>query len=109
MLVHNGIIENYLPLKQQLQKEGYNFQSETDTEVVAHLIEKHLEAGHEARRRGPGGNEGDPRQLCHCRHVRREPERMVVARSGCPLVIGRNGKAALWRPTSWRCSRTHGT
>ena len=40
VVVHNGIIENYLTLKQQLEAEGHKFQSETDTEVVAHLIEK---------------------------------------------------------------------
>ena len=45
VLVHNGIIENYQPLKQQLQRDGYAFQSETDTEVVAHLIDKHLQRG----------------------------------------------------------------
>ena len=39
-LVHNGIIENFLPLKEQLIKEGYKFLSETDTEVIVHLIEK---------------------------------------------------------------------
>ena len=45
VLVHNGIIENYQPLKQQLEKEGYKFHSETDTEVVAHLIDKYLQQG----------------------------------------------------------------
>ena len=38
--VHNGIIENYLELKESLQKEGHKFVSETDTEIIAHLIEK---------------------------------------------------------------------
>ena len=41
----NGIIENYQPLKQQLENEGYAFHSETDTEVVAHLIDKYLQQG----------------------------------------------------------------
>src|SRR5690349_6402941 len=41
VVVHNGIVENYLFLKAQLQKEGHVFQTETDTEVIAHLIEKH--------------------------------------------------------------------
>src|SRR5881227_1649821 len=41
VVVHNGIVENYLSLKTQLQKEGHVFQTETDTEVIAHLIEKH--------------------------------------------------------------------
>src|SRR5262245_41529411 len=40
--VHNGIIENYLPIKERLQAEGHRFSSETDTEVIAHLIERHL-------------------------------------------------------------------
>ncbi|MDH5254262.1 MAG: class II glutamine amidotransferase, partial [Nitrospira sp.] len=42
VLVHNGIIENYQLLKSQLEKDGYKFESETDTEVVAHLIGRYL-------------------------------------------------------------------
>jgi glutamine---fructose-6-phosphate transaminase (isomerizing) len=42
VVVHNGIIENYLPLKERLAAEGHVFTSETDTEVIAHLIERHL-------------------------------------------------------------------
>ncbi len=42
VVVHNGIIENYLELKKQLEDEGHKFTTETDTEVIAHLIEKHL-------------------------------------------------------------------
>ena len=41
-VVHNGIIENYLELKKQLEAEGHKFTTETDTEVIAHLVEKHL-------------------------------------------------------------------
>jgi glutamine---fructose-6-phosphate transaminase (isomerizing) len=44
VVVHNGIIENYLPIKQRLQAEGHVFRSDTDTEVIAHLIEFHLRA-----------------------------------------------------------------
>jgi len=44
-LVHNGIIENYATLKEGLQKGGYRFESETDTEVMAHLIARSLKAG----------------------------------------------------------------
>jgi len=40
-VVHNGIVENYLPLKDQLKKEGHVFKTETDTEVIAHLVEKY--------------------------------------------------------------------
>src|SRR5947199_10710869 len=42
VVVHNGIVENYLALRKQLTAEGHAFKTETDTEVVAHLIEKHL-------------------------------------------------------------------
>src|SRR5262249_19896919 len=42
VVVHNGIVENYLQLKQQLTSEGHQFNTQTDTEIVAHLIEKHF-------------------------------------------------------------------
>src|SRR5437899_11575402 len=42
VVVHNGIIENYLELKEQLQREGHQFVTETDTEIVAHLVEKEM-------------------------------------------------------------------
>src|SRR5215207_9398432 len=45
VVVHNGIIENFLPLKHKLQKEDHIFGTETDTEVIAHLIEKYLSEG----------------------------------------------------------------
>src|SRR5581483_2588624 len=45
VVVHNGIIENYLTIKRALQSEGHKFVTETDTEVVAHLIEKYLKEG----------------------------------------------------------------
>src|SRR5881409_3272733 len=43
VVVHNGIIENYLPIKERLAAEGHVFTSETDTEVIAHLVERHLQ------------------------------------------------------------------
>src|SRR5437763_11673922 len=43
VVVHNGIVENYLALKEQLQAEGHHFKTETDTEVIDHLVEKHSE------------------------------------------------------------------
>src|SRR6266700_2888163 len=48
VVVHNGIVENYLALKQQLQLEGHTFVTETDTEVIAHLVEKHYHGNLEA-------------------------------------------------------------
>ncbi|MFN0122007.1 MAG: glutamine--fructose-6-phosphate transaminase (isomerizing) [Blastocatellia bacterium] len=89
-VVHNGIIENYLELKRELQRNDHHFQSETDTEVVAHLIEKHL-------RRDPGlGLEGAFREtLKEIRGIYAlvamsadEPEKIVAARLGPPVVIG---------------------
>jgi len=87
-VVHNGIIENYEELKVVLQERGYVFQSQTDTEVIAHLVEWEfrtaqslLEAVQKTvvQLRGAYGtvvmNEEDP-------------ERLIVARSGSPLVIG---------------------
>ncbi len=47
VVIQNGIVENYLDLKQSLISEGHHFRSQTDTEVIAHLIEAHLEAGHD--------------------------------------------------------------
>jgi glucosamine--fructose-6-phosphate aminotransferase (isomerizing) len=94
VLVHNGIIENYQPLKQQLQKEGYAFQSETDTEVVAHLIDKHLQRGLElpaAVRAATKEVRGSYALAVICE---KEPGRVVAARSGCPLVVGRTKQAS---------------
>jgi glucosamine--fructose-6-phosphate aminotransferase (isomerizing) len=95
VLVHNGIIENYLPLKQQLQKEGWRFESETDTEVVAHLIGRELKQGRslaDAVRAATGAIHGSYALAVVCEG---QPDRMVAARSGCPLVIGRTAEAVL--------------
>ena len=94
VLVHNGIIENYQPLKQQLQKEGYAFQSETDTEVVAHLIDKHLQCGltlAEAVCAAAKEVRGSYALAVICE---KEPHRLIAARSGCPLVVGRTKQAS---------------
>jgi glucosamine--fructose-6-phosphate aminotransferase (isomerizing) len=90
VVVHNGIIENYLGLKRELQGEGHEFLTETDTEVIAHLIERemrsHPEGGFAAAFR---------RTLQQLRGIYAlvalsadEPERLVAARLGPPLVIG---------------------
>lgn len=95
VLVHNGIIENYLPLKQQLQKEGYRFESETDTEVVAHLVAKYMKQGKclsDAVLAATKDIRGSYAIAAVCEG---EPHSLVVARSGCPLVIGRSGQSSL--------------
>jgi glucosamine--fructose-6-phosphate aminotransferase (isomerizing) len=90
VLVHNGIIENYQPLKSQLEKEGYKFESETDTEVVAHLIGRYLKTHKtlaEAVRAATKDIRGSYAIAVISEH---EPETLVAARSGCPLVVGKN-------------------
>ncbi|MDR4499824.1 MAG: glutamine--fructose-6-phosphate transaminase (isomerizing), partial [Nitrospirales bacterium] len=94
VLVHNGIIENFLDLRHRLELEGYRFESETDTEVIAHLLSSLTIKGH--------GLQEAVRLLANDLHGSyaiavmslAEPGRIVVSRSGCPLVIGQNGKGA---------------
>jgi len=88
VLVHNGIIENYVTLKARLQNEGYRFESETDTEVMAHLIARNMKTGlklEEAVRAATRDVRGSYAIAVVCEG---EPGVIVAARSGCPLVIG---------------------
>lgn len=87
-VIHNGIIENYEPLKAELQAKGYEFHSETDTEVIAHLVHDNLkhgvglaEAVREAVRRFTGA-------YAIVVFDAQAPDRFVVARIASPLVIG---------------------
>lgn len=98
-VVHNGIIENYEELKRELVKEGHEFTTETDTEVIAHLVEKYLNGppdGLEATTRRTGRLERAVRDA-----VRRltgafalaivstkDPDKIVAVRQGPPAVIG---------------------
>ena len=85
-LVHNGIIENYEELREELQKQGFVFESQTDTEVIAHLI-NHLYNGDlfDAVQQAVTRLEGAYAIAVFCRD---EPHRVVGARQGSPLVIG---------------------
>src|SRR5574341_21510 len=93
VVVHNGIVENYLTLKKQLRDEGHKFVTETDTEVIAHLVEKYL------------ADKKDGAQIPLEETVRKtvreltgffalavisadEPNKIVAARNGPPAVIG---------------------
>jgi glucosamine--fructose-6-phosphate aminotransferase (isomerizing) len=91
VLVHNGVIENYVALKRQLQEEGFVFRSDTDTEVIAHLIAKHyhgsLAAAVAAVLPVLKGTYGLAVFSPH------EPGVLVGARLGSPLVLGTNQEA----------------
>ena len=87
-LVHNGIIENYATLKNALKREGHTFTTETDTEVLAHLIEKHLRRGLKLEQAV-----GAALQLVTGTYgiavvSADEPGVVVGARHGSPLVVG---------------------
>jgi len=88
VVVHNGIIENYLALKEKLQAEGHFFRSETDTEVIAHLIEKYLKEDRDievATRRALNDVTG-----AYAIGVlwKGDPNRLVGAKCASPLVVG---------------------
>jgi glucosamine--fructose-6-phosphate aminotransferase (isomerizing) len=87
-LVHNGIIENYEELRERLLAAGCEFRSETDTEVIAHLVAKHLDTKGsllEAVRETVTELEGAFAIAVICTD---EPRRLVAARQGSPLVVG---------------------
>ncbi len=87
-IVHNGIIENYLELTEKLKKAGYAFQSETDSEVIAHLLHQHIQSSgdllsamHDAIK------ELDGAFAIAAIHIKNK-NRLVVARNKSPLLIG---------------------
>ena len=94
VVVHNGIVENYLALKQELAVDGHKFVTETDTEIIAHLIEQEIassaalgktisleDAVRRAARRLTGA-------YAICVLSADEPDKIVVARNGPPVVVG---------------------
>src|ERR1700726_320037 len=89
VVVHNGIIENYLELKERLQREGHKFVTETDTEIVAHLVEKHSANNTPLE-------EAVRKSLKQLRGIyalvflsAKDPNKIVAARLGPPSVIGK--------------------
>jgi glucosamine--fructose-6-phosphate aminotransferase (isomerizing) len=87
VVVHNGIIENYFELKEKLQEEGHKFLTETDTEVVAHLVEKYAKE--------LPFEEAVRKTLRELRGIyalvflsAKDPQKLIAARNGPPSVIG---------------------
>ena len=88
-VVHNGIIENYLDIKEELTQRGYKFVSETDTETVAHLIDYYYKSGIgflESVFKTLERIEGAYALGILCRDY---PDTLIAARKNCPLVIGK--------------------
>jgi glucosamine--fructose-6-phosphate aminotransferase (isomerizing) len=87
VVVHNGIIENYLELKKELQAQGHEFKTETDTEIVAHLVERETKQD--------GLENAVRRALKLMRGMfaivlvsADDPEKIVAVRNGPPIVVG---------------------
>ncbi len=88
IVIHNGIIENYRALKTVLQRQGYEFQSETDTEILAHLIDSFVAKGNsifKATRLALAEVEGTYGIAVISS---KEPDKIIVAKKGSPLIIG---------------------
>jgi glucosamine--fructose-6-phosphate aminotransferase (isomerizing) len=88
VVVHNGIIENYLELKEQLAERGTKFASETDTEIVAHLVAEKVDRGIDfldAVRRSLKEIRGSYALLFL---NQKDPKRLIVAKNSTPIVIG---------------------
>jgi glucosamine--fructose-6-phosphate aminotransferase (isomerizing) len=88
VVVHNGIIENYLELKERLLKRGTKFSSETDTEIVAHLVAEKIDRGMdflEAVRKSLKEIRGSYALLFL---NQKDPKRLIVAKNSTPIVIG---------------------
>jgi glucosamine--fructose-6-phosphate aminotransferase (isomerizing) len=87
-LVHNGIIENFKPLREALQARGRTFESETDTEVVAHLVSEQIEAGKSPQEAVQAVLPQLRGAFALAIAFRQHPDLLIGARLGSPLVVG---------------------
>ena len=89
VVVHNGIIENFKDLRTQLQNEGHKFTSDTDTEIIPHLIEKYMDEGNdleEAIRCATKKIKGSYALAVMCQD---EPDKIIGVRKESPLIVGK--------------------
>ena len=94
-VVHNGIIENFKELKARLVKSGHTFKSDSDTEVITHLVEDHL------KKSAKGAKSFEKAALAALNEIRgtygialqykNEPDKIIAARMGSPIVLGLGG------------------
>jgi glucosamine--fructose-6-phosphate aminotransferase (isomerizing) len=88
VVVHNGIIENYLELKERLLKSGASFESETDTEIAAHLVQDKIQRGADFLT----AVQKSLKEICGSYALvflnQRNPERLIVAKNSTPIVLG---------------------
>ena len=87
-LVHNGIIENFKPLREELVARGRHFESQTDTEVVAHLISEEIEAGLDPKAAVAKSLKRLHGAFALAILFRQHPDLLIGARLGSPLVVG---------------------
>ncbi len=87
-LVHNGIIENHEEQREKLRALGYEFESQTDTEVIAHLIHHYLAQGDDLLKALQRAVKELTGAYALAVVSRKEPGRLVCARMGCPLLVG---------------------
>lgn len=87
-MVHNGIIENHAELREELKGRGREFRSETDTEVIAHLLAERVEAGESLREALVGTLKRLRGSFAVAAMSADEPETIVAARHQSPLVVG---------------------
>ncbi len=87
-VVHNGIIENFKELKERLQARGHTFTSDSDTEILAHLVEEHLKHTKDFEKAALAALNEVRGTYGIALQYKKEPDRIIAARMGSPIVLG---------------------
>jgi glucosamine--fructose-6-phosphate aminotransferase (isomerizing) len=91
-VVHNGVLENFMQLREELLAKGHKFSSNTDTEIIPHLIEEGLKSGLGLREAVTETLDKVKGSMAIAVLSSREPDRIVCARRDSPLVLGVGSK-----------------